>query len=139
MAYTLQQAMEVAGLTAAQKEFLAKSEKANERLGRETTFDVKTDKELKKLLTDRMAANKKQKESAKKRSADYAECLTIVRRMVGRIKGEKSIIRVSELKEKLLALEDSIKNEKQYQKVADAIAKSGMTKEQIIEYVQSKM
>lgn len=139
MAYTLQKAAEVAGLTQAQKDFLKKSEDANKRLGRETVFEVDTDAKLKKLLNERIAANEKQKESAKKRSADYAECLTIVRRMVGRIKGEKSIIRVAELKEKLLALEDSIKNEKQYQKVADAIAKSGMTKEQIIEYVQSKM
>lgn len=138
MAYTLQQAMEVAGLTTAQKEFLAKSEKANERLGRETTFDVKNEKELKKLLNDRMAANEKQKESAKKRSEDYAECLNIVRRMVGRIKGEKSIIRAAELKEKLLALEETVKAEKKFSKVDKALAATGMTKEQIIEYLQSK-
>lgn len=138
MAYTLQQAMEVAGLTTAQKEFLADVEKANARLGRETTYDVKSEKELKKLLNDRMAANEKQKEAAKKRSADYADCLNIVRRMVGRIKGEKSIIRVAELKEKLLALEEQIKNEKQFSKVDKALAATGMTKEQIIEYLQSK-
>ena len=138
MAYTLQQAMEVAGLTTAQKEFLADVEKANARLGRETTYDVKNEKELKKLLNDRMAANEKQKEAAKKRSADYADCLTIVRRMVGRIKGEKSIIRVAELKEKLLALEEQIKNEKQFKKIDDAIAATGMTKEQLIEYLSGK-
>ena len=130
--------MEVAGLTTAQKEFLADVEKANARLGRETTYDVKSEKELKKLLNDRMAANEKQKEAAKKRSADYADCLNIVRRMVGRIKGEKSIIRVAELKEKLLALEEQIKNEKQFSKVDKALAATGMTKEQIIEYLQSK-
>lgn len=138
MAYTLQQAMEVAGLTTAQKEFLADVEKANARLGRETMYDVKNEKELKKLLNDRMAANEKQKEAAKKRSADYADCLTIVRRMVGRIKGEKSIIRVAELKEKLLALEEQIKNEKQFKKIDDAIAATGMTKEQLIEYLSGK-
>ena len=138
MAYTLQQAMEVAGLTAAQKEFLADVEKANVRLGRETTYDVKNDKELKAELNKRIAANEKQKEAAKKRSADYAECLTIVRRMVGRIKGEKSIIRAAELKEKLLALEETVKAEKKFSKVDKALATTGMTKEQLIEYLQSK-
>lgn len=139
MAYTVEQALEVSGLTQTQKDYLANTQKANERLKRETTFEADTPAKLKTELSKRIAANQKQKESTQKRNEDYAECLTIVRRMVGRIKGEKSIIRVAELKEKLLALEDSIKNEKQYQKVADAIAKSGMTKEQIIEYVQSKM
>jgi len=138
MAYTLQQAMEVAGLTTAQKEFLADVEKANVRLGRETTYDVKNDKELKAELNKRIAANEKQKEAAKKRSADYAECLTIVRRMVGRIKGEKSIIRAAELKEKLLALEETVKAEKKFSKVDKALATTGMTKEQLIEYLQSK-
>lgn len=139
MAYTLQKAMEVAGLTATQKDFLKKSEDANKRLGRETVFEVDTDAKLKKLLNERIAANEKQKEAAKKRSAEYADCLNIVRRMVGRIKGEKSIIRVTELKEKLLALEETIKNEKKFKKVEDVIAASGMTKEQLIEYIQNKM
>lgn len=138
MAYTLQQAMEVAGLTTAQKEFLADVEKANARLGRETTYDVKNDKELKAELNKRIAANEKQKEAAKKRSADYADCLNIVRRMVGRIKGEKSIIRAAELKEKLLALEETVKAEKKFSKVDKALATTGMTKEQLIEYLQSK-
>lgn len=138
MAYTLQQAMEVAGLTTAQREFLADVEKANVRLGRETTYDVKNDKELKAELNKRIAANEKQKASAKKRSADYADCLNIVRRMVGRVKGEKSIIRVVELKEKLLALEEQIKNEKQFSKVDKALAATGMTKEQLIEYLSTK-
>lgn len=138
MAYTLQQAMEVAGLTAAQREFLADVEKANARLGRETTYDVKNDKELKAELNKRIAANEKQKETAKKRSADYADCLNIVRRMVGRIKGEKSIIRVAELKEKLLTLKEQIKKEKQFKKIDEAIAATGMTNEQLIEYLSTK-
>lgn len=139
MAYTVEQAMEVAGLTQAQKDYLTNTQKANERLKRETTFEVDTVAKLKAELSKRIAANEKQKESAQKRSEDYAECLSIVRRMVGRIKGEKSIIRVAELKDKLLVLEDSIKKEKQFSKLGKAIEASGMTKEQIIEYVQSKM
>ena len=161
MAYTLQEAAEVAGLTTAQKDFLKKSENANKRLGRETVFEVDSDAKLKKLLNERIAANEKQKESQKERTDAYNDCIAVVRRLTGHsyhlaeettyktVNGairpvykahkDKSVISAKELLEKLLALEDSIKNEKQFSKLSKAIESSGMTKEQIIEYVQSKM
>lgn len=129
--YTIQQCLSVRGITDEVKAYLntlADSKLPNAR-NKEFTADDET--KLVEVLKDEVA-----KYNQRKAKGEQAkQCHAIVDSLIKAQNGNRRLISPKELLPKLHELKDKIVSEKQFAKVDDLISNSGLTKQQIIEYL----
>ena len=136
--YTIQQCLKLSGITDEVKaylEMLANSKLPNSK-NKQFTADDET--QLVQVLNDAVTKYNKRKEKHNQRKAkgeQAKQCHAIVDSLIKAQNGNRRLISPQELLPKLHELKDKIVSEKQFAKVDDLISNSGLTKEQIIEYL----
>lgn len=126
--YTIQQCLEISTLSPQVKQYLEALQNSRLPNVKERTFTADTKAKLVALLESErekyLAAKAKrmQKQTAK------TQCLDIVKYLL-------TLVTADELLEKLQALQNSIEAEKKFTKINKALEATGMTKEQLIEYL----
>ena len=126
--YTISQCLELQGLDEEVKSYLEKLSKSGLPTLKDKVFMAASKAQLKELLNAEY-------EKVKERNADYKECISIIDSLVKGTQKQKRLISATELLPRLKELKEQIESEKRFAKVDDFISKSGMTKEQIIEYL----
>lgn len=132
--YTIQQCLAVAGITANVKAYLEMLDNSKLPNARDKEFVANNQEELLEVLKAELAKYNQRK----KKSNEAKQCYAIIDSLIKAQGGSRRIIAPNELLPKLQELKQQIVNEKQFAKVEDFISSSGMTKEQIIEYLNKK-
>lgn len=128
--YTIKECLELKDLNAEVCNYLQKLSKSGLPTLKEKVFTASSKTQLKDVL-------QKEVDKVKARNAAYKECISIIDSMVKGTQKEKRLISAEELLPRLKELKEQIESEKRFAKVEDFISKSGMTKEQIIEYLNN--
>jgi cobalamin biosynthesis Co2+ chelatase CbiK len=136
--YTIQQCLSVRGITDEVKAYL--NTLANSKLpnSRNKQFTADDETQLVQVLNDAVTNYNKRKEKHNQRKAkseESKECHSIIDSLIKAQNGNRRILSAEELLPMLEELKEKVLREKQFAKVADFISNSGMTKEQIIEYL----
>lgn len=126
--YTIQQCMELQGLNNEVKGYLEKLSKSGLPTLKDKVFVAPNQTQLKAILNAEY-------DKVKSRNAAYKQCIAVIDSLVKAQNGNRRLISAEELLPKLHDLKDKIVSEKQFAKVDDLISNSGLTKEQIIEYL----
>lgn len=129
--YTIQQCLSVRGITDEVKAYL--NTLADSRLpnAKNKQFTANNQTQLLEVLNDEVAKYNQRKA----KSEESKQCHAIVDSLIKAQNGNRRLISPKELLPKLHELKDKIESEKQFAKVDDLISNSGLTKEQIIEYL----
>ena len=129
--YTIQQCMELQGLNNEVKGYLEKLSKSGLPTLKDKVFVAPNQTQLKAILNAEY-------DKVKSRNAAYKQCISVIDSLVKAQNGNRRIISAEELLPRLEELKQQIVTEKQFAKVDNFISSSGMTKEQIIEYLNNK-
>ena len=132
--YTIPQCLKLSGITddvKAYLEMLANSKLPNAK-NKEFTADDET--KLVEVLKDEVAKYNQRKA----KSEEAKQCHAIVDSLIKAQNGNRRIISAEELLPMLEELKEKVLREKQFAKFDDFISSSGMTKQQIIEYLNKK-
>ena len=130
--YTIPQCLALRNISDEVKAYLqmlANSKLPNAR-NKEFTADDET--KLVEVLNDEVAKYNQRKA----KSEESKQCHAIVDSLIKAQNGNRRLISPKELLPKLHELKDKIESEKRFAKVDDLISNSGLTKEQIIEYLK---
>lgn len=128
---TIKEAQEIASeLSEGAQKYVNRIAKAGLESVQQKVFKATTKAALKKEIEELVA----EKEETKETSLD--DCLKLVRSMVKGTKKERRIISPKELLPRLEELKTKLEAEKKFSKVDKLVAKSGMTKEQLIDYLK---
>ena len=129
--YKIQQCLALRNISDEVKAYLvmlANSKLPNAR-NKEFTADDET--KLVQVLKDEVAKYNQRKA----KSEESKQCHAIIDSLIKAQNGNRRLISPKELLPKLLELKEKIVTEKQFAKVDDLISNTGLTKEQIIEYL----
>ena len=129
--YTISQCLDLQGLNNEVKNYLEKLSKSGLPTLKDKVFVAPNQAQLKAILNAEY-------EKVKERNAAYKQCISILDSLVKAQNGNRRLISAEELLPKLEELKQQIVTEKQFAKVDNFISSSGMTKEQIIEYLNNK-
>ena len=132
--YTIEQALALRNLDASVKSYLETLQGSKLPAVKEKTFKAQNQTELLTVLQNEF----ERYTQAKAKRQAKTQCHEIINRLVKGSNGQRRLISPEELLQRLQALEEQIKQEKQYQKLNDIVETSGLTREQIIEYLQNK-
>jgi len=128
---TIKEAQEILSeLSEGAQKYVNRIAKAGLESVQQKVFKATTKAALKKEIEELVA----EKEETKETSLD--DCLKLVRSMVKGTKKERRIISPKELLPRLEELKTKLEAEKKFSKVDKLVASSGMTKEQLIEYLK---
>ena len=132
--YTIEQCLGIAAIPADKKEWLRtqKESKLPAVYGR--TFTAQNQTALVTLINEEFEKYQAAKAKREAKNAQREQCFKILKELLG-TKGHPQIISPADLLPKLQALKTDIQQEIDFKKVDKAIEASGMTKEQLIEYL----
>lgn len=128
--FTVKDALELTDLSDGAYEYLNRLSKSGIDKIRNKVFNATTKAQLKKEIEELVV----EKEETKETSLD--DCLKVIRSMVKGTKSERRLISPKDLLPKLEELKTKLEAEKKFSKVDKLVASSGMTKEQLIEYLK---
>lgn len=128
--YTVQEALQLDGLSEGAKAYLNRLSKSGIDKISGKTFNATSKTALKSMIESIVASKDGNKE------VTLDDCLKLVRSMVKGTKKERRIISPKELLPRLEELKTKLEAEKKFSKVDKLVASSGMTKEQLIEYLK---
>ena len=129
--YTIQQCLSVRGITDEVKAYLNTLADSKLPNARNKEFTANNQTQLVEVLKDEVAKYNQRKA----KSEQTKQCHAIVDSLIKAQNGNRRLISPKELLPKLHDLKDKIVSEKQFAKVDDLISNGGLTKEQIIEYL----
>ena len=132
---TLQEAQQVRGLTEAQKKLLQDIETAAKRFNREPKdFKATSVTELKDEL-NAIIEKKKTKHSKQREKQDAKkQCIELLRQLA---EGQNALISYAQLYERLQSIKQEIEKENKQNKLQKLIADSGLTQQELIEYLNN--
>lgn len=130
--YTVEQALAIQGLNDDAKKYLERLNKSGIDKIKGKIFTATNQQNLKRQIEELVA--KKEEE----RATTLDDCLNVIRSLVKGTKDNRRLISPKELLGKLETLKEEILQEKKFNKIDDMIESSGMTTEQLIEYLQRK-
>jgi hypothetical protein len=132
---TLEQAKEINGLTQEQKQLLLNIETTAKRFNREPkTFAATNATELKKEL-DTIIEKKRTKQSkAKEKQSAKKQCIAILKELA---EGQNALTSYSQLLERLQSIRAEIEKENKQNKLEQLIEQSGLTRNEVIEYLNN--
>jgi len=132
---TLQEAQQVRGLTTEQKQLLNNIETAAKRFDRELKdFAATNETELKAEL-DAIIEKKKAKQTKQREKQDAKkQCIAILKELA---EGQNALIGYSQLYERLQSIKEQIQKENKQIKLQKLIADSGLTENELIEYLSN--
>jgi hypothetical protein len=128
--YTVQEALQLDGLSEGAKAYLNRLSKSGIDKISGKTFNATSKTALKSMIESIVAS----KDGVKEVTLD--DCLKVVRSLVKGTKKERRLISPKDLLPKLEELKTKLEAEKKFSKVDKLVASSGMTKEQLIEYLK---
>lgn len=129
--YTVQQALALSDLSAGAREYLERLNKSGIDKIRNKVFTATSQAALKRLIEESVAAK------AEADTVKLDDCLNVIRSMCKGSNGNRRLISPKELLPKLEDLKKKVEAEKKFSKVDKLVESSGMTKEQLIEYLQT--
>ncbi|MBP5425470.1 MAG: hypothetical protein J6Y33_05290 [Prevotella sp.] len=129
--YTIPQCLALRNISDEVKAYLQML--ANSKLpnARNKEFTANNQTQLVEVLKDEVAKYNQRKA----KSEESKQCHAIIDSLIKAQNGNRRLISPKELLPKLHELKDKIESEKRFAKVDDLISNSGLTKEQIIEYL----
>lgn len=122
------------------REYIANYREASRRLKNSRLSDAieaTNEDELRNYLEKKVAEKKKAKLARQSKTNTKKECVKFVRSFWESTRHKKPLIKPAQLLERLKALKDELENEKKETKVNEVIAKSGLSKEDLLKYLQS--
>lgn len=128
--YTVQEALQLDGLSEGAKAYLNRLSKSGIDKISGKTFNATSKTALKSMIESIVASKDGNKE------VTLDDCLKVVRSLVKGTKKERRLISPKDLLPKLEELKTKLEAEKKFSKVDKLVASSGMTKEQLIEYLK---
>ena len=132
--YTIQQCLSVRGITDEVKAYLNTLADSKLPNARNKQFTANNQTQLVEVLKDEVT-----KYNQRKAKGEQAkQCHAIVDSLIKAQNGNRRIISAEELLPMLEELKEKVLREKQFAKFDDFISSSGMTKQQIIEYLNKK-
>ena len=129
--YTIQQCLALRNITDEVKAYLEMLDKSKLPNAKNKQFTATNQTQLLEVLKDEVAKYNQRKA----KSEESKQCHAIIDSLIKAQNGNRRLISAKELLPKLLELKEKIVTEKQFAKVDDLISNSGLTKEQIIEYL----
>ena len=130
--YTVQQALGLTDLSTQAREYLERLEKSGIPKIKGKTFTATTQANLKKLIEEYVA------KKAEEDTVKLDDCLNVIRSLVKGTKDSRRPISPKDLLPKLEALRDEIIEANKFTKINKAAEASGMTEQQMFEYLQKK-
>lgn len=130
--YTVEQALGIQGLNDDAKKYLEKLSKSGIDKIKGKIFTATNQQNLKRQIEELVA--KKEEE----RAATLDDCLNVIRSLVKGTKDNRRPISPKDLLPKLEALKDEIIEANKFTKINKAAEASGMTEQQMFEYLQKK-
>ena len=132
---TLEQAKDVRGLTEDQKQLLLNIEKTAKRFNRELKdFAATTPTELKDELNAIIEKKKARQTKQREKQDAKKQCIELLKEMA---EGQNAIISYSQLLERLQSIRAEIEKENKQNKLQKLIADSGLTENELIEYLSN--
>lgn len=132
--YTIPQCLKLSGITDDVKAYLNTLADSKLPKAKNKQFTANNQTQLVEVLKDEVT-----KYNQRKAKGEQAkQCHAIVDSLIKAQGGSRRIVAPDELLPKLQELKQQIVNEKQFAKVNDFISNSGLTKEQLIEYLNKK-
>ena len=132
--YTITQCLAIAAIPEDKKEWLRKMQASKLPAVNGRTFTAQNQAALVTLVNEEFEKYTATKAKRDEKNAARQQCFQVLKEMVG-AKGIQQLISPSELLPKLQELKTSIEQENKFAKIDKAIEASGMTKEQLIEYL----
>jgi hypothetical protein len=130
--YTIAQCLEARNVSEPIKQYLRTLQTSKLPTVNGKTFQAQNQTQLVTVLETEFAKY----QAAKEKRSKKEECLAIVRGLVTGDKDNRRLISADELLPRLQQLKTQIEQEKKFQKIDNLIESTGMTKEQLIEYLQ---
>ena len=132
---TLQEAQQVRGLTTEQKKLLQDIATAAKRFQREPKdFKATNATELKTELNAIIEKKRTKQTKAKEKQSSKKQCIELLK---GLCEGQNAIISYSQLLERLQSIKEQIQKENKQIKLQKLIADSGLTENELIEYLSN--
>ena len=138
---TLEQAKQVQGLTTEQKKVLENLEKTAIRFARPPReFKATTPNQLKNELNQIIADINQRKAKSQELNEQKKQCTDLLKLMIqgDKANGIKPIIIPSDMFQRLQAMQQEIQREQQEKKLAELIAQTGLTEQQVITILQNR-
>ena len=126
--YTIKECLAIQGLNDEVKKYLERLDKSGLPTLKDKVFMAAGKTQLKEMLQNVV-------DEVNARKAAYKECISIIDSLVIPQNGNRRLISAEELLPKLKELQQQIESEKRFAKVDDLIAKSGMTKDELLAYL----
>lgn len=147
--YSVTQCLEIAAVPADVKTWLEKLSYSKLPTVKDRVFNAQNQTELLSVLSNEYNKFTRTKLKRDAKNAQREECFEVLRKLIGskavkdqdgNLKKEANpqIISPEELLPRLQALKEAIEQEKKFIKIDKALEATGMTKEQLIEYLQGK-
>lgn len=138
--YTISQCLTIAAIPEDKKEWLRKMQASKLPTVNGRTFTAQNQAALVTLVSQEFEKYTAAKAKRDNKNAEREQCFEILRQLLGAKKTHEresypQLISPSELLPKLQELKTSIEQENKFAKIDKAISASGMTKEQLIEYL----
>ena len=130
---TLEQAKEINGLTQEQKQLLLNIETTAKRFNREPkTFAATNATELKAELNAIIEKKRTKQTKQREKQSSKKQCIALLRELC---EGQNAIISYSQLLERLQSIRQEIEKENKQKQVQKLIEQSGLTQQELIEYL----
>ena len=137
--YSIEQALKLSSISAELKEYLLNLKGSRLPNVRNKVFTASNQETLRTLLNAEMTKSKEAKAKRTTKQDARNQCFAIIKSLIGGKTADgksQQIISPVELLPKLQAFKSSIEAEKNFGKIDKLLSSSGMTKEQLIEYLQ---
>ena len=132
---TLEQAKEINGLTQEQKKLLKDIETAAKRFNREPkTFAATNATELKTELNAIIEKKRTKQSKAKEKQDAKKQCIDLLKQLA---EGQNAIISYNELFERLQSIREQIEKENKQKQVQRLLEQSGLTRNELVEYLSN--
>lgn len=132
---TLQEAKDVRGLTTEQKQLLNNIATAAKRFQRQPKdFAANNATELKDELNAIIEKKRTKQSKAKEKQSAKKQCIALLKELA---EGQNAIISYSQLLERLQSIKEQIQKENKQIKLQKLIADSGLTENELIEYLSN--
>ena len=130
---TLEEALQINGLTEDQKKLLKDIATAAKRFQRQPKdFKATNAAELKQELDEVIARKRTKQSKAKEKQDAKKQCIDLLRQLA---EGQNAIISYNELFERLQSIKEEIEKENKQKQVQKIIEQSGLTQQELIEYL----
>jgi len=132
---TLQEAKDVRGLTTEQKQLLNNIATAAKRFDREPKdFAATNATELKAELNAIIEKKRTKQTKQREKQSSKKQCIAILKELA---EGQNALIGYSQLYERLQSIKEQIQKEQKQIKLQKLIADSGLTRNELVEYLSN--